>query len=297
MLILRGSRTRGAREANHLDMLNDACTHQTLIVIGGGNMGGAILRGNLASSMIPRERVVVVEPDASKHPGLTLLAGTVVSAASLIPATDARSTMVLFGVKPQVFTGVARELDERAGDLRGALVASIMAGTPLETIASACPWACACIRLMPNLPASVGRGVTAMCADARCTPEQVASIRSIFQSVGRVIDLEESLIDAFTAVAGSGPAYVFLLAEAMSRGAQAAGFSREQADELARVTISGSAAMLDADPRDASVMREAVTSKGGTTEAALRVLAEESWTAAMERAIIAGRDRARALAK
>jgi pyrroline-5-carboxylate reductase len=270
---------------------------QTLIVIGGGNMGGAILRGNLAAGLIPRERVVVVEPDQAKAPALSALAGGVVESASQIPASNPDTTTILLGVKPQVFTSVAQELGTRAPALRGVLVASIMAGIPLERIARDCPWAGACVRLMPNLPASVGRGVTAMCPDAHCTPPQIARIRAIFEQVGAVIDLQEPLIDAFTAVAGSGPAYVFLLAEAMSLGAQAAGFSREQADRISRATISGSAAMLDADPRDAGAMREAVTSKGGTTEAALRVLADSDWTAAMERAIIAGRDRARALAK
>lgn len=270
---------------------------QTLIVIGGGNMGGAILRGSVASGLVPRERVVVVEPDEAKAPGLLAVAGSVVRSAAQIPVGDPRETMILLGIKPQVFPEVTRDLAARAGDFNGALVVSIMAGMTLGRIEAACPWAGACVRLMPNLPASVARGITAMCPEARCTPEQIGQVRAIFERVGVVVDLDESLIDAFTAVAGSGPAYVFLLAEAMSRGAQAAGFSREQADRISRATISGSAAMLDADPRDAGTMREAVTSKGGTTEAALRVLADSEWTAAMERAIIAGRDRARALAK
>ena len=270
---------------------------QTLIVIGGGNMGGAILRGNLASGLIPRERVVVVEPDAAKAPGLAPLAGTIVESAALIPATDPRSTTVLLGIKPQMFPAVAGALTARAAELDGVLLASIMAGTTLEQLQRSCPWARACVRLMPNLPASVGRGITAMCPDARCTPEHIARVRTIFERVGAVIDLEEALLDAFTAVAGSGPAYVFLLAEAMSQGAQQVGFAPEQADHLARATIAGAAAMLHADPRDARLMREAVTSKGGTTEAALRVLADAEWVAAIERAILAGRDRARALAK
>ncbi len=269
---------------------------QTLIVIGGGNMGGAILRGNLAAGLIPRERVVVVEPDQAKASALSALAGTVLESASQIPAGNPDSTTILLGVKPQVFTAVAQELGTRAPGLRGVLVASIMAGIPLERIARDCPWAGACVRLMPNLPASVGRGVTAMCPDPHCTPQQIARIRAIFEQVGAVIDLKEPLIDAFTAVAGSGPAYVFLLAESMSRGAQAAGFPREQADLLARATIAGAAAMLETDPRDAGTMRQAVTSKGGTTEAALSVLGDAGWAESLERAIIAGRDRARALA-
>jgi pyrroline-5-carboxylate reductase len=275
----------------------------TLIMIGGGNMGSAILRGNHAAKLFPREHVIVVEPDATKAPALTPLAATVVGSASMLAATDPSTTLLVLGVKPQVFPTVARELAERKGQLQGVLVASIMAGIPLARLREDCPWASSLVRLMPNLPASIGRGITALChergtpgGDHNATPPDISRVRTLFERVGAVIDIDEPLIDAFTAVAGSGPAYLFLLAEAMVAGARAAGFSQEQAGAIVRATIAGSAAMLESDQRDPEMMRQAVTSKGGTTEAALNVLNQAGWALVMEHAILAARDRAKQLA-
>ncbi len=150
---------------------------------------------------------------------------------------------------------------------------------------------------MPNTPAQIVKGITALFPGPGATPKDLATARYLFQAVGKVIDLPESLLDAFTAVAGSGPAYLFHLAESMAAGAEAVGFDRPQALELVRATIAGAAGLLEAatdtDPAD---LRAMVTSKGGTTAAAITLLEDRAVLPAMRDAITAARDRGRELA-
>ena len=174
------------------------------------------------------------------------------------------------------------------------LLVSILAGTPTMRVAQELGGRV--VRLMPNTPAQIGKGITAMCPGPGATGDDLAATRALFESVGRVIDLPEGLLDAFTGVAGSGPAYVFYLAEAMAAGAEAVGFSRGQALELTRATIAGAAGLLEASPEtEPAELRAMVTSKGGTTAAATAVLDARAVVDAFREAIVAARDRGREL--
>ncbi len=229
--------------------------------------------------------------------------------------------MILLAVKPQVLGAVAEAMHAAAGPsgkVRSRLVMSILAGTPTSRLAEAFgglggPALRAglggdggdgvggvgggrIVRLMPNTPAQIGKGITALCPGPGATPADITTARQLFAGVGRVVDLPEDLLDAFTGVAGSGPAYVFLLAEGMLAGAEAVGFDREQGLELVRATITGAAALLNATNTDPATLRALVTSKGGTTAAATGVLIERGVPDALCDAIVAARDRGRELA-
>ncbi|MFG0243188.1 MAG: pyrroline-5-carboxylate reductase [Phycisphaerales bacterium JB054] len=283
-----------------------------LLVIGGGNMGGAIVTGAVRARVLAGERVVIVDPNPEKHtPFEALGIGCVSSipegleafAALEAAAGAATEGLVMLAVKPQMLGAVAAELAE---SLRQSPrpVLSILAG--ITTARLAAEVGGQPIRLMPNTPAQIGKGLTALCVEPNsaaaspATPsaEDIAATRRLFESVGRVVELPESLLDAFTGVAGSGPAYVFLLAEGMLAGAEAVGFDHETGLELVRATIAGAAGLLEAAAEtEPAALRAMVTSKGGTTAAATDVLAEHRMPFALREAIVAARDRGRALSQ
>jgi pyrroline-5-carboxylate reductase len=265
-----------------------------LIIFGGGNMGGAIAQAIQAPGIDPpiASRVVIVEPDEDKHAPLAPYATCVKSIRDASRAITPADAMLL-AVKPQSFPPLAEQLG--ATHLaEGRCVISIMAGVSCATLARTLPSA-RIVRTMPNLGLSVGLGMSAACAGPGATRDDLALTHAILGASGRVVDLPESLMDAFTAVAGSGPAYVFLLAEAMQDGARALGLDDAQADAIVRQTILGAATMLARDPRRADELRAGVTSKGGTTQAALTVLGEAGVRDALVRAIAAARNRGREL--
>lgn len=255
-------------------------------------MGGALLRGGVASGVLSPERVVVAEPDGSKREALGANARVVGTVAEAL-ATGASHGVVLLAVKPQMFAGVAEEI-RAAGGIGGRGVFSIMAGVSMRAIGERLGTA-RLVRAMPNLPASISRGITAVSHSSGATAADVAFAKMLFGAVGEVVETEEAMIDAFTAVAGSGPAYVFLLAEAMEKAACAVGFDEATAAKIVRQTIAGSAELMARSPQSAAALRQAVTSKGGTTEAALAVLGAGGFEDVMSRAIEAARDRGRAL--
>lgn len=286
-----------------------------LLVIGGGNMGGAIVSGAVRAGVLAGERVVIVDPNPEKHAPFEKLGircvtsipqGLEAFAALEAAAGRTNEGLVMLAVKPQMLGAVAAEL---AGTLRQSPrpVLSILAG--ITTARLSAELGGRPIRLMPNTPAQIGKGLTALCVEpaaagagqaARAMPtaEELAATRRLFESVGRVVELPESLLDAFTGVAGSGPAYVFLLAEGMLAGAEAVGFDRETGLELVRATIAGAAGLLEAAAEtDPAALRAMVTSKGGTTAAATDVLAEHRMPFALREAIVAARDRGRALSQ
>lgn len=263
-----------------------------VVIIGGGNMGGALLRGGVAAGVLSPERVVVAEPDASKREALRVNARVVGTVAEALGACASHG-VVLVAVKPQMFAGVADEI-RTAGGIGGRGVISIMAGMSMRAIGERLGTT-RVVRAMPNLPASISRGITAVSHSSGATPADVSLAKTLFGAVGEVVELEEGMIDAFTAVAGSGPAYVFLLAEAMEKAAREVGFDESTAKRIVRQAIVGSAELMERSASSAGELRKAVTSKGGTTEAALAVLAASGFEEAMSRAIVAARDRGRAL--
>src|SRR5262245_15256565 len=263
----------------------------TILLVGAGKMGGAMLEGWLALGVEPR-RVAVLEPQPT--PEIAVLAGRGVTL-NPAPAAAGEVAAVVVAVKPQAAPEVLPSLRPYLG--AATVVVSIMAGRTLEFLAQAFPRA-ALVRTMPNLPAAIGRGITVAMASAQVTPSQRALVHALLSAVGGVewID-DEALMDAVVAVSGSGPAYVFLLAEAMAKAGTAAGLPAALAAKLARATVAGAGELLERSPLDAATLRQNVTSPGGTTAAALEVLmGENGFEPLLQRAISAAARRSRELA-
>ena len=264
----------------------------TILLAGAGKMGSALLEGWLALGLAPRN-VAVLEPQPM--PELTALTAR---GLRLNPSADAVGEVaaVVVAVKPQVAPEVTLALASFVG--AATVVVSIMAGRTLKFLADALPRA-ALVRAMPNTPAAIGRGITVAVANARVTEQQHALVDALLSAVGAVEWVtDERLLDAVTALSGSGPAYVFLLAEAMARAGAAAGLPPALAATLARATVAGAGELLNRSPLDAATLRQHVTSPGGTTAAALEVLmAGDGLEPLMTRAIAAATKRSRDLAE
>ena len=268
--------------------LNDIDGH--IVLAGAGKMGGAMLTGWIAGGLDPK-RAIVIDPYVSDE--IKALAAKGVRLNPDVKDIGAVAALVL-AVKPQMFAEVGPTLRTIA---RSSLVVSIMAGTTIAGIAKACGGKV--VRAMPNTPAAIGRGITVAVAASDVSPEQRGLTDALLRATGSVEWVEdESLIDAVTAVSGSGPAYVFLLAEEMARAGVAAGLPPELAMKLARETVSGSGELLRRSDLDAATLRKNVTSPGGTTAAALGVLmADDGFEPLLTRAIAAATARSKELAK
>jgi pyrroline-5-carboxylate reductase len=261
-----------------------------IVLAGAGKMGGAMLTGWIAGGLDPK-RAVVIDPYISDE--INALGAKGVRLNPDVKNIGAVAALVL-AVKPQMFSEVGPTLRAIAGS---SLVVSIMAGTTIAGIAKACGGKV--VRAMPNTPAAIGRGITVAVAASDVSPEQRGLTDALLRATGLVEWVEdESLIDAVTAVSGSGPAYVFLLAEEMARAGIAAGLPPELAMKLARETVSGSGELLRQSDLDAATLRKNVTSPGGTTAAALGVLmADDGFEPLLTRAIAAATARSKELAK
>lgn len=269
----------------------DAALPASLTLVGAGKMGGAMLAGWLAGGLDPA-RTTVLDPQAS--PEMQALCAA--RGLALNPAAPPVADALVLAMKPQGLEGAAPALAPLIGP--GTLVVSILAGKTIANLRDRLPGARAIVRAMPNLPASIGRGATGAVASPEVDDRQRAQAHALLASVGLVEWLDdEGLIDALTAVSGSGPAYVFLLAEVMAEAGVAAGLPADMATRLARETVSGAAALLAANPRDAALLRRDVTSPGGTTAEALAVLMRDGGLPdLMREAVDAARRRAGALA-
>jgi pyrroline-5-carboxylate reductase len=253
-------------------------------------MGGAMLEGWIALG-IDLEKIVVLEPNPSRE--LIKLAAR---GLRLNPGErPAEASAIVIAVKPQVADEVVPGLAPRIAS--SSVVISIMAGRTLHGLEHALPRA-ALIRAMPNLPAAISRGITVAVANARVSSRQRDLADRLLGTTGAVEWVaDESLLDAVTAVSGSGPAYVFLLAETLAEAGAAAGLPPELAARLARATVCGAGALLEASAVDAAALRENVASPGGTTAAALEVLlGEQGLRPLLERAVAAATRRSRELA-
>ena len=261
-----------------------------ILLIGGGKMGGAMLAGWREKGI---SHCVVVDPACrlTAGPGVDLVA-----AADAIPVGFHPAAVVL-AIKPQVAANAIAAAAAAFGD---AVILSIMAGTTIQAISgmvgSRFPRSPrAIVRAMPNTPAAVRQGITVATAGPDLTAAQRRLCDTLLQAIGAVdwVD-DETLLDPVTAVSGGGPAYVFLLAELLERAAVEQGIPAPLARRLARVTITGSGALLAASEQDAADLRIAVTSPGGTTQQALAVLMQD-WPPAVSRAIAAATARSREL--
>ncbi len=264
-----------------------------IAVIGGGNMARALVEGALRAGVLSAGSIIVVEPEEGKRGHFVSLGATGLARVSELAGRLGRDTQIVLAVKPQSLDEVAR--DAVGLELADRVVITILAGTSSARVRAALGGGVRVVRAMPNLPAQLGQGCTAVALGAGARPGDEAFAMTLFAAVGPVVErVDEALMDAFTAVAGSGPAYVFYLAEAMARAAAALGFAPDVADRVVRQVIAGSGAMLAASKdQTAGEMRAAVTSKGGTTEAACRVLDDALVMGAVVRALTAARDRGR----
>ena len=263
-----------------------------ILLIGAGRMGGTLLSGWTARKFGP---VIVVEPSPSAQ--LKAFARrnhvAIFARADSIDSIHARACIV--ALKPQTLKDEAMRLRSIAQN--GALMISIAAGINTTALRRAWGAKARIVRAMPNTPGAIGRGITALYGAKGCDAKDKALANQLLSALGETLWMtKESQIDAATAVSGSGPAYVFLLVEALAQAAMHEGLSRAIAQKLARATVCGSGALLDFDPSPAAELRRNVTSPGGTTAAALQVLmARDGLTDLMRRAVAAAHARAREL--
>jgi pyrroline-5-carboxylate reductase len=266
--------------------------HGTILLVGAGRMGGALLGGWLARGLDP-SKIVVTDP-APPAEVLKLLSEKKI-ARDPDPKSFSPDAIVL-AIKPQAASEIVPKIASFVKPKT--VVVSVMAGRTIASLESALPAFAAVVRSIPNTPASVGRGVTVAVANKRVDGTGRALVDDLLSAVGKVEWIEdERLIDAVTAVSGSGPAYVFYLTECIAKAGIAAGLPADLAMKLARETVSGSGEQLHQSKLDASKLRENVTSPGGTTAAALEILmGKDGLEALFTSAIAAATKRSRDLA-
>ncbi len=262
-----------------------------LVLLGAGKMGSAMLDGWLARGLDPR-KLIVLEPQPAK----TIKALTRRGVALNPQGKSFNATAIVIAVKPQSAPEAMRSLEPFVG--KSALAVSIMAGRTLGFLERALPSGAAIVRAMPNTPAAIGRGITVACPNSKVSSRQRKLAANLLAAIGTVEWVsDEGLMDAVTAVSGSGPAYVFLLAEALAQAGIASGLPAALAQKLARETVAGSGELLHRSPLAAAALRENVTSPGGTTAAALAVLmGKDGLARLMREAVIAATARSRELA-
>ncbi len=262
---------------------------QHIAFIGGGNMASAIIGGLLRQGMQPSQ-ITVVEPFAETAARLRSAFGlTVLSAAN---PSLAAAQLVVWAVKPQVFREAAAPA---AAHVRQALHLSVAAGIRTDSI---CQWLGTerVVRSMPNTPALVGQGMTALFACPGVSASEKAGVEQVIATTGQHLWVEkESLLDAVTALSGSGPAYVFFFLEAMTEAGMGMGLSQDQAYRLAVATFQGASSLAAASDEAPEVLRQRVTSKGGTTHAAITAMEGAGIKPAFVRAMQAAEQRAREL--
>ncbi len=260
-------------------------------VIGGGNMAEAILRGGIKAGVLHGRNVLVSEPRAERRSQLQCLLD--VRTTDDNPAAVQQADVVLLAVKPQVVDQVMAEI---AGALRPEqLLVSVAAGITISRLARHCPAAMPIIRTMPNTPMLVGRGMIGIATSESVSREQLELVLRVFEPVAECLELPEDKLDAVTAVSGSGPAYFFLLVEALTSAGVAVGLSPEESRRLAAGTFAGAARLLEESDVEAAELRRRVTSPGGTTAAALEAFAAGGFSDLVQRAVQAAADRSRQL--
>ena len=272
-------------------------TNAHITFIGGGNMGRALISGLLANGFNAAQ-LSAVEDNAETANGLHRDFGIqVMSTLDQITFDFTKNNVVVMAIKPQDFNVVAKGLSAKLknANASGPLVLSIAAGIRLKDMSRWLDHA-RCVRAMPNTPALIGKGITGLFADGTVNENDRALAETICHAVGQAIWVaEENLIDAVTAVSGSGPAYVFAFLEAMQSAGEKLGLDATTARQLAYATLEGSTQLAHNSVEHASVLRERVTSKGGTTAAALEVMKQHGWHDILEKAIDAASQRSKAM--
>jgi pyrroline-5-carboxylate reductase len=246
---------------------------QPLLLVGAGKMGAAMLERWLASGLAPSD-VTILDPYLESERWADLAKAGTATATSVAEAADRAYKVMVLAVKPQSMAEALTQVKTLAAP--ATTIISIAAGVRLATLAAAFPQGQAIVRAMPNTPAQVGMSMTVGFPNANVSEVERRIVEQLLRAIGAFAWIDdEALIDAVTAVSGSGPAYVFLLAECLAEAARNVGLPEHLAQLLARQTVAGSGALLAASPLSPDVLRRNVTSPGGTTAAALSVLMGE----------------------
>lgn len=261
--------------------------------IGGGNMGEALIRGFLASALLPAGNILVfdVSADRMRHLGSTYGVELQESIQQLAGA----SQVIILAVKPQVMQTVVQAMRPHLG--HAPLVISIAAGIPLSTLTGLLPLDLPIVRVMPNTPALVLQGASALSRGKHVTDEQMAQALKLFLAVGRAMEVDEKWMDVVTGLSGSGPAYVLLLLEAMIDAGVLMGLPRPIARELVLQTARGTVEMAFETGKPLSELKDMITSPGGTTIHGLCVLEERAVRGALMRAVEAATQRSQDLGR
>ena len=270
----------------------------SLAFLGAGSMGGAILRGVVASGIRIDGGITATNRTAAKAEAFADLDGVTSVALAERPEGNveaaAGARIVLVGVKPAMVPDLLREIAPHlAAD---AIVVSVAAGVTLQTFADVLGPEARAIRSMPNTPSTVRKGVTGLAAGAAVPAEDLALVRRLFETVGAVVEVPESQIDALSTISGSGPAYVYLLIEEFTKAAVGMGFADADARLMVEQTFIGATALLDASGEEPAELRRRVTSPKGTTERAIAVLQDAHLDRTFAQAADAALARARELA-
>ncbi|WP_226531901.1 pyrroline-5-carboxylate reductase [Microbacterium paraoxydans] len=270
----------------------------SLAFLGAGSMGGAILRGVIASGIRIDGGVTATNRTAEKAEAFAGLAGVTSIALAERPDGNAEAAagarIVLVGVKPAMVPDLLREIAPHlAAD---AIVVSVAAGVTLQTFADVLGPDARVIRSMPNTPSTVRKGVTGLASGAAATADDLALVRRLFETVGAVVEVPESQIDALSTISGSGPAYVYLLIEEFTKAAVEMGFEDADARLMVEQTFIGATALLDSSGEDPAELRRRVTSPKGTTERAVAVLQDAHLDRTFSAAAAAALARAKELA-
>jgi pyrroline-5-carboxylate reductase len=264
-------------------------TQELLVFVGGGNMASAIIGGLVAAGR-PGQSILVIDPGEAQRARLEAEHG--VRTQAVADAVLARAATVVWAVKPQLFQDAAAPC---AAHVRGALQFSVMAGIRSDAIVRA-TGSERVVRSMPNTPALIGQGIAGLYARDAVNADERRSAEALLAPTGRTLWVaREQDLDAVTALSGSGPAYVFYFVEAMMQAAQEMGLSAEQGKQLALATFAGATALAQASSEAPEVLRERVTSKGGTTHAALTSMEASGVKAAFVKALKAAQQRAKEL--
>jgi len=260
--------------------------------IGGGVMGEALLSRLIVKEIYAAKDVLVSEPSRERRDFLTEKYGVEVTGDNKEVVANV-SEAILLAVKPQVFPAVASELLSVSAPEKP-LIISILAGVPLSKLETAFP-ELPVVRVMPNTPATVGAGMSAIAPGKYVTPAHLELAKGILQAVGEVVEVPESMMDAVTGLSGSGPGYVAVLVEALTDGGVRAGLPRAIASKLALQTVLGTAVLLQESRMHPAELKDKVTSPGGTTIAGIAQLESAGFRSALIEAVMAASDRSREL--
>jgi pyrroline-5-carboxylate reductase len=263
-------------------------------LMGAGRMATALARGFVKAGVVPAKSILASDPSAEARAAFSeAVPGALVAADNT--KRVAHADVIFLAVKPQQMCDALDEL--RDAVRRDALVVSIAAGVTLQRLAALLPKGQRIVRVMPNTPCLIGQGASAFSLGEHATPEDSQLVNTLLSAVGAAFEVPETSLDAVTGLSGSGPAFVYSMIEALAAGGSAAGLPPELAAELAARTAAGAAAMVLETGEKPSVLRERVTSRGGTTVAGLAVLGERGFMKAVADAVVAAAKRSVELGK